>query len=163
VDAFTAQPADAELLSGETAIFQVGAPDGARLQWQSSRNGSAWHNLAGETGATLSFAAVKPQNGMQYRCVAINFGDVRVYSEAATITITDVDPNAPRYGDADGNDDVDSADAARILRHVVQLESISADCLPLADVDADDEITSSDAAEVLRYIVYLTDWFPAAE
>ena len=56
---------------------------------------------------------------------------------------------------------VTSADAAIILRSLVELAQITPRGMLHADVDGDGEITAADAAMILRYIVMLIDSFPA--
>ncbi|MDO4544448.1 MAG: dockerin type I repeat-containing protein, partial [Clostridia bacterium] len=78
-------------------------------------------------------------------------------------------PTAPAsgyiYGDADGNGRVEAADAAAILRYVVQigelteLGRIQGDVAPAFDGKPD----SSDAAAVLRRVVQLITIFPIEE
>lgn len=64
-------------------------------------------------------------------------------------------PTGLLHGDANGNGEVDAADAAHILRWVVRLvEDGDIDKLA-ADVDDDSFVTAADAAKILRWIVRL--------
>jgi hypothetical protein len=71
----TAQPANALVGSGGTAVFTVadkGSP-APSVQWQvSTDQAKAWSNLAGATGGTLSIAATPTSNGDDYRAVIKN-------------------------------------------------------------------------------------------
>ncbi|MDO4544395.1 MAG: hypothetical protein Q4C01_07580 [Clostridia bacterium] len=65
------------------------------------------------------------------------------------------------YGDAECDEDVDSADAAAILRYVVKLPN--SDLSPLGKSQSDvatafsGEPDSSDAAAILRFVVKIID------
>ena len=82
----SAQPADATIISGQTATFSVTAAstDDVTLtyQWEeSSDNGSTWTTMTGETNATLSLSGIQTpasNTGYQYR--------VQVSSTSATNT-----------------------------------------------------------------------------
>lgn len=54
------------------------------------------------------------------------------------------------YGDVNGDNTLDSADAAAVLRTVVRLGTLQNDGLLTADVNVDCRITSADAALILR-------------
>lgn len=58
-------------------------------------------------------------------------------------------------GDVDRDGSVSAADAAKVLRYLVKLESLGAEQLILADVDLDGHVTAADAAAILRYLVRL--------
>ncbi|MDD3400267.1 MAG: leucine-rich repeat protein [Eubacteriales bacterium] len=60
-----------------------------------------------------------------------------------------------QYGNVDGNDAIDAADAAAILRHVVKLSALSSQGRIAADVDMDGKVTAADAAKILRFLVKL--------
>lgn len=61
-------------------------------------------------------------------------------------------------GDADGDQDVDSADAALVLRTVVGLSAVpSANRLVCYDANRNGAVEASDASCILRFIVGLTD------
>ncbi|MDO4543195.1 MAG: dockerin type I domain-containing protein [Clostridia bacterium] len=55
-------------------------------------------------------------------------------------------------GDLNGNGELDAADAALLLRHLVKLETLSPEQLALADVDGNGDISSNDASVILRYL-----------
>ena len=65
------------------------------------------------------------------------------------------------YGDANCDEHITSADAALILRALVNLSELSFRGILNADVDGDGEVTASDAAMILRYVVGLIDAFDA--
>lgn len=62
-------------------------------------------------------------------------------------------------GDVSGNNEVTSADAAIILRHVVRLNTLTEEQLKAGDVNFDGSTDSADASLILRYIVRLEGEF----
>lgn len=62
------------------------------------------------------------------------------------------------YGDANGDGDITVVDATLVQKHVVQLETLSADKQILADVNEDNTISVVDATLIQKYIVQLKDW-----
>ena len=54
------------------------------------------------------------------------------------------------YGDADGDGEVSTLDAARILQYVAGWD-VTVD-IAAADVDGDDEVSTLDAARILQYV-----------
>lgn len=62
------------------------------------------------------------------------------------------------YGDVNGDGDITVVDATLIQKHVVQLETLSADKQILADVNGDNTISVVDATLIQKYIVQLKDW-----
>ena len=62
------------------------------------------------------------------------------------------------YGDVNGDGDITVVDATLVQKHVVQLETLSADKQILADVDEDNTISVVDATLIQKYIVQLKDW-----
>lgn len=62
------------------------------------------------------------------------------------------------YGDVNGDGDITVVDATLVQKHVVQLETLSADKQILADVNEDNTISVVDAALIQKYIVQLEDW-----
>lgn len=62
------------------------------------------------------------------------------------------------YGDLNGDGDITVVDATLVQKHVVQLETLSADKQILADVDEDNTISVVDATLIQKYIVQLKDW-----
>ena len=70
---------------------------------------------------------------------------------------TDPSGNAV-YGDVNGDGDITIVDATLVQKHIVQLETLSADKQILADVDEDNTISVVDATLIQKYIVQLKDW-----
>lgn len=62
------------------------------------------------------------------------------------------------YGDVNGDGDITVVDATLVQKHVVQLETLSADKQILADVNGDNTISVVDATLIQKYIVQLKDW-----
>lgn len=62
------------------------------------------------------------------------------------------------YGDVNGDGDITVVDATLVQKHVVQLETLSADKQILADVNGDNTISVVDATLIQKYIVNLKDW-----
>ncbi len=62
------------------------------------------------------------------------------------------------YGDVNGDGDITVVDATLVQKHVVQLETLSADKQILADVDEDNTISVVDATLIQKYVVRLEDW-----
>lgn len=68
----------------------------------------------------------------------------------------DPDPSTATYGDVNGDDVINSADAAAILMEAARTgagfdESFSSDTFKLADVNGDGKISSADASLILTY------------
>ena len=66
-------------------------------------------------------------------------------------------------GDANCDGVVSAADAATILRSLVNLVELTAQGAINADVDGDGAVTAADASAILRYIVKLIEVFPVEE
>uniref|UniRef100_UPI003FF0C373 alpha-amylase family glycosyl hydrolase n=1 Tax=Ruminococcus bromii TaxID=40518 RepID=UPI003FF0C373 len=62
------------------------------------------------------------------------------------------------YGEVSGDGDITVVDATLVQKHVVQLETLSADKQILADVNGDNTISVVDATLIQKYIVQLEDW-----
>lgn len=62
------------------------------------------------------------------------------------------------YGEVNGDGDITVVDATLVQKHVVQLETLSADKQILADVNGDNTISVVDATLIQKYIVQLEDW-----
>lgn len=62
------------------------------------------------------------------------------------------------YGDVNGDGDITVVDATFVQKHVVQLETLSADKQILADVNGDNTISVVDATLIQKYVVRLEDW-----
>lgn len=58
-----------------------------------------------------------------------------------------------RYGDADGNGQVNSTDALAVLMHTVEKKKLQGDALLRSDVDANTEINATDALQILQFTV----------
>ena len=62
------------------------------------------------------------------------------------------------YGDVNGDGDITVVDATLVQKHVVQLETLSADKQILADVNEDNTISVVDATLIQKYVVQLKEW-----
>jgi len=62
------------------------------------------------------------------------------------------------YGEVNGDGDITVVDATLVQKHVVQLETLSADKQILADVNGDNTISVVDATLIQKYVVQLKDW-----
>lgn len=62
------------------------------------------------------------------------------------------------YGDVNGDGDITVVDATLVQKHVVQLETLSADKQILADVNGDNTISVVDATLIQKYVVQLKEW-----
>ncbi|MCL2694806.1 MAG: 5'-nucleotidase C-terminal domain-containing protein [Clostridiales bacterium] len=65
------------------------------------------------------------------------------------------------FGDANLDGKLGASDAASILRHLVQLETLSPYAQYLGNVSATGTLSAADAARILRYLVELVTDFPA--
>ena len=61
------------------------------------------------------------------------------------------------YGDVDGDGDVTTADAVRLVRYLVELVELTPEQVLAADVNHDGDITSADSIKLVRYLVGLED------
>ena len=83
------------------------------------------------------------------------YADNWQYQYTATITITVPAETETKLGDVNGDGNVDSSDAALILRHYAAVQGgktdgqLNADGLAVADYNNDKRIDSSDAAMIL--------------
>ncbi|MBR3868851.1 MAG: hypothetical protein IKM66_06000 [Clostridia bacterium] len=55
-----------------------------------------------------------------------------------------------RFGDLDGNSEVNAADARKCLRTAAKLDSLEGSIFNAADINGDGEVTSADARAILR-------------
>lgn len=62
------------------------------------------------------------------------------------------------YGDVNGDGDITVVDATLVQKHVVQLETLSADKQILADVNGNNTISVVDATLIQKYVVRLEGW-----
>lgn len=83
--------------------------------------------------------------------------DTPASTEEPAVTETPAPTPALLMGDVNGDGLVTAEDAARILRHVVGLETLPAETLLQADVDGDGAVTAADAAKILQFVVGLID------
>jgi hypothetical protein len=85
----TAQPANATVTAGVTAIFTVVATGfpAPTIQWQVSTNGgSSWSMISDATAGTYSISTILSNQGSQYRAVLTNVLGVTT-TNAATLTV----------------------------------------------------------------------------
>ena len=88
--AITAQPEDASIAKGGSAVFVVTTQgDGLSYQWQYRTSpGGSWKNSTGGTADTLTISALAYRNGYQYQCIVTDqYGD-SVTTDPATLTVT---------------------------------------------------------------------------
>jgi hypothetical protein len=85
----TTNPQSQTVTAGTKVSFTLAATGSPRptVQWQYGRDGgTTWTNIAGATGATLSFTATSGENGYQIRAVLTNaLGTAN--TTAATLTV----------------------------------------------------------------------------
>ena len=90
--------------------------------------------------------------------------ETRAASLDASLTLSDQPYQKPSsaivYGDANGDGEVKTLDAAIVLRYVVGLISLTEEQLRAVDVDGRPGVKSSDAAVILRYAVGLVKSLP---
>lgn len=95
-----------------------------------------------------------------------NYKELHLYKRietAATPTPTSSVTPSPtpigtiKYGDVNGDNDIDASDASLILRWVVRLDDISEQGMKNADVDLNKEVSAADASCILRFVVRLID------
>ena len=72
-------------------------------------------------------------------------------NKSATCTVTVTEAPAFVKGDANGDGEVDFADAIVVLRHDAGLATITGDNLIAADANGDEEVDFADAILILRY------------
>ena len=86
-----AQPQNVVVREGDTAVFTVSATGyGPTYQWQYRTSPEEqWQNVTEATAAQLQFTAEIGMNGYEYRCVVTDFLGNTVYSDAATLTVTE--------------------------------------------------------------------------
>ena len=92
IPAITAQPANASVTAGSTAIFNVSVSGKTPFtyQWQSRKNADAtWANsgLSSAKSETLSVTASNGLDGYQFRCIVTDGNGQQVCSDAATVFI----------------------------------------------------------------------------
>ena len=67
------------------------------------------------------------------------------------------------YGDVNADGDINSLDAAQVLRADAQLLTLEAAAILAADVNGDGDVNSLDAAQILKYDAQLITSFPVEE
>ena len=90
----TAQPKDVNVKNGEQATFTVKATGDGNIEYQWFSRPTAdsdWVLVDGATSDTYTVVGTKDNNGWQFRCSVKNEGG-EVYSEAATLTVTQPAP-----------------------------------------------------------------------
>ena len=93
----TAQPGNATVKAGETAIFTIAASGtGLTYQWKIDRNdGNGWVNIDGATAASYTTSTVDIScNGFKYQCVVSNSAGTDT-SNTAVLTVTENTTPAP--------------------------------------------------------------------
>jgi hypothetical protein len=90
---------------------------------------------------------------------SVVYGGTVVELEAETVDGSITFPEIV-WGDANCDGKVTAADAAMILRAIVNLADLSDQGALNADVNCDNKVTAEDAAIILRYIVKLIDSLP---
>ncbi len=73
------------------------------------------------------------------------------------------DADIPSKGDVSGDGIISAFDAASVLQHTTDYESLDATGLDAADVSGDGTVTAFDASLILQYIVGLIECLPAAD
>ena len=93
----TAQPGNATVKAGETAIFTIAASGtGLTYQWKIDRNdGNGWVNIDGATATSYTTSTVDIScNGFKYQCVVSNSAGTDT-SNTAVLTVTENTTPAP--------------------------------------------------------------------
>ncbi len=85
-----------------------------------------------------------------------------MYTEMPTPMYTEMPTVSPtictaelKKGDVDGNGSINAADASKILRYLVGLDTISGTQYDAADTDGDGSVKAGDASAILRHLVGL--------
>ena len=77
-----------------------------------------------------------------------------MYTEMPTVSPT-ICTAELKKGDVDGNGSINAADASKILRYLVGLDTISGTQYDAADTDGDGSVKAGDASAILRHLVGL--------
>ena len=145
----------------------------------SMTGGAGWSNAVNETGDSLIitwFAGAEDISGSGVFCwlkfavtgepcnfVPINIESALFNTGGDPVSITNggvyIKP-IPIYGDVDSNGEVQAHDAALILKHVIEVETLDCQGLANADVTLNDTVTALDASIILQYGVGLIDTLP---
>ena len=110
----------------------------------------------------LSYATVtRKSDGKEVALKVVDKNTVTFASEAGETYV--VTPGAPAvtYGDANGDETVDTADAVLVLQKAANLIADDAIDMEAADVNADGEVDTADAVLILQKSAGLVDKFPA--
>ena len=97
-----------------------------------------------------------------FSAASVVYGGTVVELEAETVDGSITFPEII-WGDANCDGKVTAADAAMILRALVDLAELTEQGALNADVNCDNEVTAEDAAIILRYIVKLIDKLPVED
>ena len=82
------------------------------------------------------------------------------YEQGVCVRCGAIDPDYTELvlmGDVDGDGDVTTADAVRLVRYLVELVELTPEQELSADVNHDSDITSADSIKLVRYLVGLED------
>ena len=88
---------------------------------------------------------------------ATNFVDESSSPVAVRFESIIVNISAVMYGDVDGDGDITTADAVKLVRYLVDLEDLTEQQKLAADVSHDNDITSADSIKLVRYLVGLEE------
>ena len=101
---FTAQPENAEVRSGATAVFRVSVTSGSggnpvRYQWQTYSDSDGWDDITGANESSCSIANVtNDQNGVLYRCAVSQMVGNRFFSVVSRPATLEVGKGATSTG-----------------------------------------------------------------
>ncbi|MBR6029094.1 MAG: caspase family protein, partial [Clostridia bacterium] len=88
----TTHPQSQSILLGQPVTFTVKATGVKSYQWQYSNDGTTFYNSSAGTGYntdTYTFTTAAVCNGRRYRCQLTGLDDSVVYTNAATLTVTE--------------------------------------------------------------------------
>lgn len=94
---------------------------------------------------------------VQIQHAIFNTGDDIVISSNGGVNVVPI----PVYGDVDKNGLIQAADASKILKYLVGLDSLDLQSLANADATANGFISALDATAILKYVVHLINALPA--
>ena len=80
------QPVGSDVLQDGTATFTVAATGASTYEWQQSRDGSTWTDVAGGNAATLNVAEPLSADGTRYRAIVSGAGG-QVTSDGVAVTV----------------------------------------------------------------------------
>ena len=102
------------------------------------------------TGEPCTFVPVNIESAL------FNTGEDSVVTTNGGVYIEPI----PVYGDADEDGEIHAHDAALILKHLVEIDTLECQGLANADVTLNDTVTALDASIILQYGVGLIDTLP---